>query len=328
MVCVEPAAPRVRESSLLVGPTFPREQVQDVRCAPDRPSRALLRWQRDEGASTPALGPPKGPASMARASVRERARVSWEEGRQCSAGTGHLASLRELRPSWAPVERLLTTTETPCLSCDGLFCAYDPGANGARGTHRQPACTGRPASRRQPRGRGVRTRGARVSRHGAPQRERRKRGFFPGLRGPVAPHGAVRRPLHHARMALQARAQCQLTVPARPPSATRTGRPVSDVAEVVERVRSETLPHLRTSVKDGFAMIRDSLEEDDRALLILRIDRQLSWRDIARSFSLDDESHESLHRLEARLRQRFRRVNEEVRTRAHEAGLPSTHDDG
>jgi RNA polymerase sigma-70 factor (ECF subfamily) len=104
--------------------------------------------------------------------------------------------------------------------------------------------------------------------------------------------------------------------------------PLSGVAEVVARVRSETLPHLRTSVKDRFAMIRDSLEEDDRALLILRIDRQLSWRDIARSFSLNDESDESLHRLEARLRQRFQRVKEEVRKRAHEAGLlPSKHDE-
>jgi RNA polymerase sigma-70 factor, ECF subfamily len=111
----------------------------------------------------------------------------------------------------------------------------------------------------------------------------------------------------------------------------RPGRLVrlSDVAEPIERVRSETLQHLRTSVKDRFAMIRDSLEEDDRALLVLRVDRKLSWREIARTFALDDESEESLRRLEGRLRQRLQRVKEEIRTRAREAGLlGATHDDG
>ena len=110
----------------------------------------------------------------------------------------------------------------------------------------------------------------------------------------------------------------------------RPGRqvPLSDVGEVVERVRSQTLEHLRTSVKDRFAEIRDSLEEDDRALLVLRVDRNLSWHDIALAVSVEDESEESLRRLEARLRQRFRRIREEIHTRAREAGLlGASHDE-
>jgi RNA polymerase sigma-70 factor (ECF subfamily) len=103
----------------------------------------------------------------------------------------------------------------------------------------------------------------------------------------------------------------------------RPGRHVdlSAISDMAERVRSRTLPHLRTSVKDEFTAIRDSLDEDDRALLVLRVDRGMSWREIARTFSLDDDSDEALRRLEARLRKRLQFVKEEIRVRARDAGL-------
>jgi len=96
---------------------------------------------------------------------------------------------------------------------------------------------------------------------------------------------------------------------------------LSEISDVAERVRSQTLPHVRTSVKDQFAVIRESLNEDDRALLILRVDRGLKWREIARAFSLDDDSADALRRLEARLRKRLQGIKEEIRVRAREAGL-------
>jgi RNA polymerase sigma-70 factor, ECF subfamily len=103
----------------------------------------------------------------------------------------------------------------------------------------------------------------------------------------------------------------------------RPGRHValSEASDLAERVRSRTLPHLRTSVKDQFAAIRNSLDEDDRALLVLRVDRGMSWREIARTMSLDDDSEEALRRLEARLRKRLQLVKKEIRIRAREAGL-------
>jgi RNA polymerase sigma-70 factor (ECF subfamily) len=103
----------------------------------------------------------------------------------------------------------------------------------------------------------------------------------------------------------------------------RPGRHVSlsEASDAAERVRSRTMPHLRTSVKSRFAAIRDSLDEDDRALLILRIDRDLSWREIARIFSADDNSDETLRRIEARLRQRFHLVKGKIRERARQSGL-------
>jgi RNA polymerase sigma-70 factor, ECF subfamily len=103
----------------------------------------------------------------------------------------------------------------------------------------------------------------------------------------------------------------------------RPGRQITlkEAADVAERVRSRTLPHLRTDMKDRFAVIRDALEEDDRALLVLRVDRGLSWNDIARVYSPEGASASTLARVAARLRKRFQSVKDEIRSRAREAGL-------
>jgi RNA polymerase sigma-70 factor (ECF subfamily) len=97
--------------------------------------------------------------------------------------------------------------------------------------------------------------------------------------------------------------------------------PLTEAADVAERVRSETLPHLRTDVKDRFASIRNALEEDDRALLVLRVDRGMSWNDIAKVHSASDAPDEEVARVGARLRKRFQFVKDEIRTRARKAGL-------
>jgi RNA polymerase sigma-70 factor, ECF subfamily len=96
---------------------------------------------------------------------------------------------------------------------------------------------------------------------------------------------------------------------------------LKEAADVAERVRSRTLPHLRTDVKDRFAVIRDALEEDDRALLVLRVDRSLSWNDIARVYSPEDASDPTIARVAARLPKRFQSVKDEIRARARQAGL-------
>jgi RNA polymerase sigma-70 factor, ECF subfamily len=96
---------------------------------------------------------------------------------------------------------------------------------------------------------------------------------------------------------------------------------LSALTGVAERVRSQTLPHLRTEVKDHVTAIRESLPEEDRALLVLRVDRAMSWNDIARVFSPEDDSSETIARVGARLRKRFQLVKDEIRARAREAGL-------
>ena len=64
----------------------------------------------------------------------------------------------------------------------------------------------------------------------------------------------------------------------------RRGARVGDsaLAEVAAAVRTETLAFLRTATRSRFQSLRDALPEDDRMLLVLRIDRQLAWNDLAR----------------------------------------------
>ena len=103
----------------------------------------------------------------------------------------------------------------------------------------------------------------------------------------------------------------------------RPGRRVSlsAASDLAHRVRTATLRYLRTETKDRFAQIRDSLDERDRTLLVLRVDRGMSWREIATVLSPEDEPDDMLDREAARLRKRFQLVKEEIRVRARRAGL-------
>jgi RNA polymerase sigma-70 factor (ECF subfamily) len=106
----------------------------------------------------------------------------------------------------------------------------------------------------------------------------------------------------------------------------RPGRhvPLSDAGEVAALVFSRTLPHLRTEVKSEIAAIRDALDPDDRTLLVLRVDRQMSWTDIALVMAAEETQGApapDLERESARLRKRFQHVKELIRERALRAGL-------
>jgi RNA polymerase sigma-70 factor (ECF subfamily) len=102
--------------------------------------------------------------------------------------------------------------------------------------------------------------------------------------------------------------------------ARRTGDARLD--DFVASARSRTQPWLRTDVKDRFRALRESLDPDDRALLILRVDRALPWQDIARVM-LGDEvvAEEAQEREVARLTKRFQLLKEDLRRRAKESGL-------
>lgn len=96
------------------------------------------------------------------------------------------------------------------------------------------------------------------------------------------------------------------------------------VAELAVRIRTETRAYLKTESKSELQRIRDELPEDERALLMLRIDRQMEWADLARIFleerdkPVDDET---LKRESARLRQRFKKVKDKVIALGRERGL-------
>jgi RNA polymerase sigma-70 factor, ECF subfamily len=98
---------------------------------------------------------------------------------------------------------------------------------------------------------------------------------------------------------------------------------LSRVSDPAVADRSRTRPYLRTDVKDRFAALRSSLTPDEQSLLVLRIDRDLSWEEIAGI--LRDEGDEAddagLKREASNLRQRFRKLKERLRQRARAVGL-------
>jgi RNA polymerase sigma-70 factor (ECF subfamily) len=96
------------------------------------------------------------------------------------------------------------------------------------------------------------------------------------------------------------------------------------LSQVVERVRSETLPYLKTEIKDRFRLLREQLPVEDQTLLALRLDRGLEWRELARVMSFDEAkppSDEELTREAARLRQRFAAAKDKLRRFAEREGL-------
>lgn len=98
--------------------------------------------------------------------------------------------------------------------------------------------------------------------------------------------------------------------------------PLSKISELVMEVRTRTRPHLRTDVKDRFAELRSSLDPEEQALLILRINRELSWNEIALvldAASPDDE--DAIRRGAAKLRQRFQALKKRLRERVAREGL-------
>lgn len=94
-----------------------------------------------------------------------------------------------------------------------------------------------------------------------------------------------------------------------------TGLSSPSVEQVAARVRSQTATFLRTETRDKVAELRAQLEPDDQTLLILRINRQLPWRDIARIMSDDELDDAALRRQTAALRKRFERLKDDLRER-------------
>jgi RNA polymerase sigma-70 factor, ECF subfamily len=94
------------------------------------------------------------------------------------------------------------------------------------------------------------------------------------------------------------------------------------VAALVERVRETTECYKRTAVKDQFRAIREQLDLEDQTLLILRVDRNMTWRELAQTLSgAVDLDEAALDRESARLRKAFERIKRELKRLSEEQGL-------
>lgn len=95
--------------------------------------------------------------------------------------------------------------------------------------------------------------------------------------------------------------------------------------ELVERTRTPTPLHQRSEVQQGFRKLREDLDERDQTLLMLRVDRGLSWKELATV--LDEvRPDEDSTTAAARLRQRFQAIKKRLRDRAIGEGLLGTGD--
>jgi RNA polymerase sigma-70 factor (ECF subfamily) len=94
------------------------------------------------------------------------------------------------------------------------------------------------------------------------------------------------------------------------------------VARIAEHLRTATATFLRTEQKDRLAALRASLPDEDRELLVLRVDRNLAWDDLARVM-IDAPAPDAatVKREAARLRKRFERLRAELIERARREGL-------
>jgi RNA polymerase sigma-70 factor (ECF subfamily) len=100
--------------------------------------------------------------------------------------------------------------------------------------------------------------------------------------------------------------------------ATGRGVPLSDapISNVAAQVRDATLSYLRTDAKQRIRSLRAQLDPDDQLLLVLRVDKDLGWRDIAIVMFGHDAGDAELARHAARLRKRFERVKAQLRALA------------
>jgi RNA polymerase sigma-70 factor (ECF subfamily) len=93
------------------------------------------------------------------------------------------------------------------------------------------------------------------------------------------------------------------------------------VSRLEQQVRTTTLPFLRSQSKTRLAELRTSLPEEEQMLLILRVDRDLGWNDIAQVLAEGPLSDDECNRESTRLRKRFQLVKDKLRELAKNEGL-------
>jgi RNA polymerase sigma-70 factor (ECF subfamily) len=92
------------------------------------------------------------------------------------------------------------------------------------------------------------------------------------------------------------------------------------VSRLQQEVRLATLPHLRSETRTRFTALRESLPIEDQELLILRVDKRLDWKELARILGGEQLDESELTRTASRLRKRFQVLKERLRERARKEG--------
>ena len=99
---------------------------------------------------------------------------------------------------------------------------------------------------------------------------------------------------------------------------------IPSLARLEARIRTSTRPYLRTDIKDRIARLRDQLAPEEQMLLVLRIDRDLSWGEVAQIMATSDGAGAGgfeIDKVAAACRKRFERTTTKLRRLAVEQGL-------
>lgn len=98
--------------------------------------------------------------------------------------------------------------------------------------------------------------------------------------------------------------------------------PLSQAPEVAAFVRTMTVEFQKTEVKAAFRALREQLAADEYELLLLRIDRRMSWKDIARILAAEPLAGDrELTVRAAALRKQFERAKQRMKKLARDHGL-------
>src|SRR6185503_16434236 len=95
------------------------------------------------------------------------------------------------------------------------------------------------------------------------------------------------------------------------------------VSEIAAQSHSRTNAHLKTDVKNRMQELRRRLPHEDQQLLILRVNRELPWTEIAMVLGDDGlvATDGELQREASRLRKRFQLDKDRLRDLARREGL-------
>src|SRR5262249_31073451 len=89
-----------------------------------------------------------------------------------------------------------------------------------------------------------------------------------------------------------------------------------DLSKIVHEVCDRTPTFLKTEARTKLERIRESLEPEERSLLLLRVERELPWREAAAIMSEGGEPVDA-----AALRKRFERLRRKLHDLARRHGV-------
>jgi RNA polymerase sigma-70 factor (ECF subfamily) len=94
----------------------------------------------------------------------------------------------------------------------------------------------------------------------------------------------------------------------------------SAFAKVAVEVRTTTRTRFERQAHDKLQALRETLPPDDQMLIILRVERELDWKDLARIMAEGELDDKGVVREAARLRKRFQLVKDRLRELAAKEG--------